>query len=127
VINLSLDAWSDNERRLADQFIVSFLPKSLVSRIGETISQKIPANYRRHLIAAILSSRIVYREGSQGLASMLDRDLEHLIRSQVVYESQIRRMVEQLAETDLPDKDAMIRILDFAGARGQRDLRMPKL
>lgn len=78
-------------------------------------------------MAAILSSRIVYREGCQGLASMHDSDLEQLIRSQLYYEKQVREMINQLEQSQLPNKEEMIRILDFAGARGQRDLRMPKI
>lgn len=126
LINDDFDQWSDQERQHADQFINAYLPRSLTTCVGPDICEKIPVTYRRYLIAAILSSRIVYREGCQGLASMLKSDLENLIRSQIAYEQQVRKMVAQLAGTDLPDRDAMIRILDFTGARGQRDLRMPR-
>ena len=92
---------------------------------------RISQNYRRHLVAAVLSPRIVCREGCQVLARMHDSDFEKLIRSQLYYaqlyyEKQVREMINQLEQSELPNKEEMIRILDFAGARGQRDLRMPK-
>ena len=61
------------------------------------------------------------------MGSMHDSDLEQLIRSQLYYEKQVRVMIAQLEQSELPNKGEMIRILDFAGARGQRDLRMPKM
>ncbi|MCH2178574.1 MAG: NAD-glutamate dehydrogenase [Mariniblastus sp.] len=124
LINHLFEQWTDEEHEISKQFILDYLPKSLVAFSGATLIDRIPANYRRHLVSAILSSRIVYREGCLGLESMQDDALERLIRSQLLYEKQVREMITQLEMSDLPDKDAMMKILDFAGARCQRDLRM---
>ena len=77
---------------------------------------RISQNYRRHLVAAVLSWRIVYREGCQVLARMHDSDFEKLIRSQLYYEKQVREMINQLEQSEPPDKEEMIRVLDFAVA-----------
>lgn len=124
-INSSIEDWSEQEHDLANEIIVAFLPNTLVQKLGNEMVNSIPANYRQQLIAAVLSSRIVYREGCQGLSSMLEADLERLVRSHLVYENQTRRMVNQISEANLINKDAIIQMLDYAGARAQRDLRMP--
>ena len=126
IVNEGFERWLPEEHAIANEFVLAYLPSSLVSYLGDAMIERIPQTYRRHLVAAILSSRIVYREGCQGLASMHDSDLEQLIRSQLYYEKQAREMINQLEQSELPNKEEMIRILDFAGAKGQRDLRMPK-
>lgn len=126
IVNEGFERWLPEEHAIANEFVLAYLPSSLVSYLGDAMIERIPQTYRRHLVAAILSSRIVYREGCQGLASMHDSDLEQLIRSQLYYEKQAREMIKQLEQSELPNKEEMIRILDFAGAKGQRDLRMPK-
>ena len=126
VIHASLASWSVDEQQLADRCIDFFLPKSLVQQFGRSLSDRIPANYRKHLIGAILSSRIVYREGIQNLATMKETDLQQLARSHVVYENRVRRMIEQLSNSGLPDRELMMRILEHSGARGQRELGIPK-
>ena len=124
-INASIENWTEQEHCLANKIIVAFLPSTLVHKLGNEMVNCIPANYRQQLIAAILSSRIIYREGCQGLSSMLETDLERLIRSHLFYENQTRRMINQISEANLINKDAIIQLLDYAGARAQRDLRMP--
>ena len=127
MINDGFERWLPEEQAIANEFVTTYLPPSLVSFFEDSVIERIPPIYRRHLVAAILSSRIVYREGCQSLGSMHDSDLEQLIRSQLYYEKQVRVMIAQLEQSELPNKGEMIRILDFAGARGQRDLRMPKM
>ena len=88
---------------------------------------QISQNYRRHLVAAVLSSRIVCREGCQVLARMHDSDFEKLIwflklirsqlyYAQLYYEKQVQEMIKQLEQSEPPGKEEMIRVLDFAVA-----------
>ncbi len=126
VIHDSFSDWSPAEQRLADRFIDCFLPSSLAQQFDGTLSDRIPANYRKHLIGAILSSRIVYREGIPNLFEMKDKDLQQLVRANVVYESRVQEMIGQLTHSGLPDKDLIIQILEHSGARGQRELKTPK-
>jgi len=126
VIENSFSNWTEEEQNQADQYIEGFMPPSLVAHFSKPFSSLIPSNYRRHLIAAILSSRIVYREGIQSLASMSESALEELARSQVLYEGRVREMVGQVNSADLPEKDLIVKLLKHSGARGQRELRLPK-
>lgn len=126
VVEESFSRWSDEEQHQADQYIEGFMPRSLVEHFSEPVSSLIPSNYRRHLVAAILSSRIVYREGIQNLDTMNRDALEDLARSHVLYESNVREMLGQIATADLPEKELIMKLIKHSGARGQRELRLSK-
>lgn len=124
IIDASIDQWSDREQALADEFIRCYLPKSLVAASGESLFERIPKTYRKQLIASILSSRIVYREGCQNLESMREESLARLVRDHLVYESKIRTILSNVRNSDLEDKETIAAILEHSGARSQRDLRL---
>ena len=124
VIDASIDSWSEQENSLANEFIRNYLPASLIETAGEKIHERIPMTYRKQLIASILSSRIVYRDGCQNLELMRDESLAQLVRDHLVYESKIRNMLVTIRESDLADKETIAAILEHSGARSQRDLRL---
>ena len=124
VIDASIDSWSEQENSLANEFIRNYLPASLIETAGEKIHERIPMTYRKQLIASILSSRIVYRDGCQNLELMRDESLAQLVRHHLVYESKIRNMLVTIRESDLADKETIAAILEHSGARSQRDLRL---
>jgi glutamate dehydrogenase len=80
VIDGSIETWEPKEQHLANQFIRHYLPPALVDTVGENLFEKFPETYRRQLIASILSSRIVYRDGCQNLESMRDDTLAEFVR-----------------------------------------------
>ena len=124
IIDASISDWNDEEQSLANEFIRCYLPKSLIETVGENLFERFPENYRKQLIASILSSRIVYRDGCQSLESMRDESLAELVRDHLVYESKIRRIVSDVHASDLADKETIAAILEHSGARSQRDLRL---
>ncbi|MEM7453502.1 MAG: NAD-glutamate dehydrogenase domain-containing protein [Planctomycetota bacterium] len=120
----SFDDWDEQEHAIADDFILDFLPDSLIEKAGPEVTRKIPANYRKQLVASILSSRIVYREGCQNIEKLESEDLQELIRKQLVYEHQVRQMINEVKASNIEDKDKLVSILDHAGARAQRELKL---
>ena len=124
VIDGSIETWEPKEQHLANQFIRHYLPPALVDTVGENLFEKFPETYRRQLIASILSSRIVYRDGCQNLESMRDDTLAELVREHLVYESKVRSMLESIRESNLTDKETIAAIVEHSGARSQRDLRL---
>ena len=124
VISRSCQHWNAKEEELADQFILEFLPRSLVEKTAGNLISRIPPVYRRQLIAAILSSRVVYREGYRNVCELSSDQLEALVKQQLVYESEIREILERIRLSDLPDREKIIKILDHAGARVQRELKL---
>ena len=125
LIDVSIETWNPEEQDLANQFILHWLPPSLVEAVGENnLFDRFPETYRRQLIASILSSRIVYRDGCQNLESMRDDTLADLVRDHLVYESKVRTMLDSIRDSDLADKETIAAIVEHAGARSQRDLRL---
>ncbi len=124
VIDSTVDSWNEDEQLLANEFIRSWLPDSLVEVVGDGLFDGFPKTYRKQLIASILSSRIVYRDGCQNLESMKDETLAQLIREHLVYEAKVRTMLQSIQASDLKDKATIAAIVEHAGARSQRDLRL---
>ncbi|QEG20313.1 NAD-glutamate dehydrogenase domain-containing protein [Mariniblastus fucicola] len=124
IIDNSIGGWTADEQRLANEFIRAYLPKSLTDTAGDELFDRFPKTYRRQLIASILSSRIVYREGCQNLESMREETLARLIRNHLVYESKVRTLLATIESSDLADKQTIAAIVEHSGARSQRDLRL---
>ena len=124
VINESFDSWSKEDQELANAFILQILPASLVNKVGPDLLEKVPHVYRRQLTAAHLSSRIAYREGCQNIQSMRPNDIETMVRQQLEHEQDCRNMIQRLKNSNLPDRDKIIAILEHAGARSQRELKL---
>jgi len=123
VISRSFVDWSEQERHLADELMLAFLPASLAEAI-DFVSTPIPASYLRQLVSAILASRVVYREGRQNVCNMTEVGYRELVRDHLTYESQTRDLVEQLRSSNLAGRDKLIAIIDHAGSRSQRELRL---
>lgn len=124
IIDASIDQWDPKEQSLANQFICSWLPPSLVETVGDNLFERLPQTYRRQLISSILSSRIVYRDGCKSLESMHDETLAQLVRDHLVYEAKVRTMLDSIRQSDLADRETIAAIVEHAGARSQRDLRL---
>ena len=92
--------------------------------MGDRLIENIPHVYRRQLVAAILSSRVAYREGCQNIREMSEGGLESLVRNQLHYEAQVRTMIGQVEEAGLEDCETIIAILEHSGARTQRELKL---
>ena len=124
IIDASIPSWNPDEQELANDFIRRYLPESLIKTVGEKLFSKFPKTYRRQLIASILSSKIVYREGCQQLDSMRDDTLAQLVRRHLVLESRVQELLGAITKSDLADKDTIAAIVEHSGARSQRDLRL---
>ncbi len=124
VIDSSIPNWTDEEQELGNDFIRCYLPRSLIETVGDKLFERFPKTYRRQLIASILSSRIVYREGCQNLESMRDETLVRLVRDHLVYESKVRTLLTSIKGSDLAEKETIAAIVEHSGARSQRDLRL---
>ena len=120
----SYDQWSNEEKELADEFVLHFLPDALVESAGPELVRQIPASYCRQLVAAILSSRIVYREGCQNICNMDSMALKLLVSQQLICEQKVRQMIRDVDQSNLENKEDLKAILDHAGARSRRELKL---
>ena len=124
IVQETIGGWNADEQKLADGFINAYLPKSLTDAAGEDYLQRIPADYRNQLIASILSSQIVYREGCQNLDRQSDQAISTLVRKHLVSETKNRGLLAQIRGSDLANKDMIAAIVEYSGARSQRDLNL---
>ncbi|MFN3190260.1 MAG: NAD-glutamate dehydrogenase domain-containing protein [Aureliella sp.] len=123
-ITANFEDWSSEEKELAKDYIRSFLPDSLIQAVGDDIADKIPPVYRRQLIASIISSQVVYREGWRNLAHMQSPALARLIRREMAYERKVRGLIKEVEASSLADKDRIISVLEHAGSRTHRELNL---
>ena len=124
IVQDTIGGWNADEQRLADGFINAYLPKSLTGEAGSDYLERIPADYRNQLIASILSSQIVYREGCQNLDRQSDQAISTLVRKHLVSETKNRDLLTQIRGSDLANKDMIAAIVEYSGARSQRDLNL---
>ena len=66
----------------------------------------------------------MYRDGCKSLESMHDETLAQLVRDHLVYEAKVRTMLDSIRQSDLADRETIAAIVEHAGARSQRDLRL---
>ncbi|MEL7499380.1 MAG: NAD-glutamate dehydrogenase domain-containing protein [Planctomycetota bacterium] len=120
----SMPLWSNADQEKANQIILGFLPKSLVQLLDSASLNEIPGVYRNQLFAAIISSRIVYREGVRNLNEMKQAALSKLVQEQMTSELEVQKIIRDLELSSVEDRQRIISILDHAGARAQRELRI---
>ena len=124
IVQETIGGWNADEQTLADGFIDAYIPKSLTDAAGADYLQRIPSDYRNQLIASILSSQIVYREGCQNLDRQSDQAISTLVRKQLVSETKNRDLLTQIRDSDLQNKEMIAAIVEYSGARSQRDLNL---
>ena len=124
VVTESFDRWSDADHSLAAELVEAFMPQSLVGAVGGNLFDSIPLAYRKQFVAAILSSRLVYREGIANLSQVTVETLEQIVRHQLGYEAKTRELLSQLGSSSLPDRDLLMAIIDQSGTRSQQELRL---
>ena len=124
IVQETIDGWNTDEQSLADGFIGAYLPESLTNAAGADYLERIPADYRNQLVASILSSQIVYREGCQNLDRQSDQAISMLVRKHLVSETKNRDLLTQIRGSDLPNKEMIAAIVEYSGSRSQRDLNL---
>ena len=124
IVQETIGGWNVDEQTLADGFIDAYLPKSLTDAAGSDYLQQIPADYRNQLIASIVSSQIVYREGCQNLDRQSDQAISMLVRKHLKSETKTRELLTQIRSSELQNRDMIAAIIEYSGARSQRDLNL---
>ena len=124
IVQETISGWNVDEQSLADGFIDAYLPESLTIAAGKDYLDRIPADYRNQLIASILSSQIVYREGCQNLDRQSNQAISMLVRKHLVSETKNRDLLNQIRNSDLPNKDMIAAIVEYSGSRSQRELNL---
>ena len=123
LINDDIEQWQPEDRCLANELVQHYLPDSLVAKLGSNAVKQIPPVYRNQLIAAILASRVVYREGLQNLQNMRQDDLKILVLDHLRLENETRRLIEEVSQASVASAQQIGQILLYSGTKAQRELR----
>merc|ERR1712038_1703557 len=102
----------DTRKRL----VVDSLPKKLVEVAGERLDD-LPASYTRAMIAASLSSKMVYNEGLEFINTMSGPALLTCGRSYLKRSDQLKEMMSTVENSDLPNKGDILAMLKLAGVK----------
>ena len=122
LIYANMGSWSQEELQLADEIVLRYLPRSLAKSVGGNVMEKIPHAYRNQLVAAILSSRVVYREGVQNLRNMRSDALAKLALDHLRLENETLRFMESIDESGLANAETIKSILRHSGSKALREL-----
>jgi glutamate dehydrogenase len=111
----SIDHLKPDDAQLMQRLVVEHLPQVLLQTVGEQLWTRMPRPYLRWIMAKSLAARMVYREGfeyleTMPLAAIADLGI-HYLRSEL----ERSRLVEEVSQSALPDKQRIAELLGEAG------------
>ena len=96
----------------ATRLVAEHLPKSLVDAAGAEAIASLPTAYCNRIIASVLASEIVYREGIDGCVDVSEPQLGILAIGYLDQLEKSRRLQALLATEDGPHKDTVLEVLN---------------
>merc|ERR1712048_352844 len=100
----------ETRRRL----VVESLPRKLVEVAGNRLDD-LPEAYTIAMIAASLSSKMVYNEGISFIDEMSDALLAEMAGNYIRRSDQLNEIISAVQESDLSTKDDIVEMLRLAG------------
>jgi glutamate dehydrogenase len=113
----SINELHNQDKDLTGDLVREYLPSVLFATAGDSVFTRVPADYLTRVIASSLSSRIVYREGLEWFEHMPDDAIAQLAMQYLQQEGQIKRLVEQVNRSALPDREIISGLLREGGTR----------
>lgn len=119
LVSIDLDKLSDEEFRqpIFDRIILGYVPEVLSERYADRILNDIPRSYRQAIVCADTAARLVYKEGISWFENLSDEDVIDTINTYTENERQIQKLLKGLEDSDVPQKEAITKILETTGAR----------
>ncbi len=111
----ALAVLGEDDHKLMRQLVLQYLPLVLVERLGEGIFARIPKAYLAQVIASVLASRIVYREGLDWFEQMSEQAMAELAIRYSRQEEKIQNLAAQIEQSDLPDRGRIAELLREGG------------
>lgn len=126
LISADLDGLSDEELRgeLFDSIILDYIPDSLTDRYQDRIFNEIPRSYLQAIVCADTASRLVYQEGISWFENLADEDVVRNVRIYLSKERKVAGIVNALDDADVPNKEDIVKILRYSGARALTQLKI---
>jgi glutamate dehydrogenase len=120
-VSAALEHMSDAERNdVLETLISEHLPPILLEKAGPgAVLERIPAPYLREVVACVLASKIVYREGINFIEGLPEASLANLGFKYLRQEQRVQDLASTLEGTEMPDdqKKEIIDLLFRGGIR----------
>lgn len=116
-IEAAVEQADEPTKKSLSALVRDHLPPVLIELAGDRIDERLPDRYRTGIIGAVLSTRIVYREGLTYLRGLEPAALADLAMRYLTEEAQTRRLVETVRGSTLPDRERIAALLEHGGTR----------
>lgn len=103
------------QRRNFEIVLYEYVPPILTERAGDTLLERLSPSYSQRIIATVLASRIVYREGMGYLAKMQPEAIAELSVRYLAAELQVGDLVAEVSNSEISERERIMAILREAG------------
>ncbi|MFO0829949.1 MAG: NAD-glutamate dehydrogenase [Phycisphaerales bacterium] len=117
-IAAALPNWPEASKEHSKALVLEHLPAALTKYAGDRIWKSIPEAYLIWLKAKRLAANIVYREGIDFFSSLDPAAIGEVARRYLEKDIENRRLIEDVAKSNLAEKDRIVTLLERAGTRG---------
>jgi glutamate dehydrogenase len=114
-IEAALGSLSAEDAELMRGLVIDHLPAVLTQTVGEQLWTRMPEPYLKWIMAKRLAARMVYREGFEHLETIPLSAISSLSVRYVRLERERSRLVDEIAKSDLPDRNRIAELLAEAG------------
>jgi hypothetical protein len=97
------------------RLVIDHLPAVLLETVRDRLWTKMPRPYLKWIMAKSLAARMVYREGFEYLETMPPAAIADLGVRYLRSELERTQLVEELAKSNLPDRQRIAELLGEAG------------
>lgn len=114
-VTLAIDTVKKTGHELTLWLVKSYLPAVLLETVGVRFFERIPAANLTRVIATVRASHIVYREGLDWFEQIPDEAIATLAVRYLQEEVAISQRVDQVTQSDLPDRERIAELLRAGG------------
>ncbi len=118
LVHKAVETWSPDDP-LYRSIVLEHVPDILSTTVGDRLFRDLPRPYLDWLVSKSLSSRLVYREGLDFFEHIEADSIGPVVHRYMEKESELRRMVDAVRASGIPDAERAARIVERVGARAE--------
>ncbi|EEY57279.1 NAD-specific glutamate dehydrogenase, putative [Phytophthora infestans T30-4] len=111
----------EEDQQILFTLIEEHLPAKLRELALHRVHQNVPLAYIRSIVASSLASKIVYREGLQFTEALPESNLGNIALQYLKQEKKVQRLVQDVRESSLANKDDIADLIARGGVRAGMD------
>jgi len=121
------DGFNDSQKRRLWPLMREQLPPVLFEKYASRLPEKLPWEYIKNMISSGLAGRLVYREGLQYVEQVPDKRLREMALAYLQQEQHVRKLVAEVAASNLVSAPAVEALLLQGGVRAAVDKQLMKV